>query len=243
MPPTFLKKMKCLALGCLFLLILGSCTARQKQNPAYPPPAALAEAPSLRQKFLQNFLQGRWCLARSLFLQTQEYYLRQDAFCSVARTYILAYNLHAYLGEKYPHLLDKAMIFAQQGLDCTNILFGPDGQPRKGVRDEEFQKLLDAQKWHILLKHLDTLNDPLFISVYARKATRKALQTDSSWARKFLDRAHAIDSRQGWILFLIQDWQLQLMFEKESRRKTWIEQRITTLYDLVEPCDQPFAEQ
>ncbi len=239
---SFLQKLQIPALGCMLLLALGACSGARTQDRSYPPSPILTQAPSLRQNFLQAFLRGRWCRAQSLFLQSQEYYLRQDDFCSVAQIYILAYNLHAYLGVRYPHLLDKAMNFAQQGLDCANTLFDPDGHPRRGRQDERFQKLMDSRKWRSLATYLKNVQDPLFASVYARKAAIKALPTHTAWAQKYSDLALSVDRRQGWVLFLIQDWKYKLSVEKNSRRRDWIRQRIATLYDLVEPCASPFMQ-
>lgn len=237
---TIFMHLRHLAIACI-CLISGACTMLQRPPAPYSPPEKLELATSLRQDFVQEFLAGRWCTARTLFLQTQEYYLRRDDFCSAAQTYILAYKLHAYLGVTYPHLLDKAMNFAQQGLDCTSKLFDSRGQPCTGRQDKVVQDMLKAKKWQAVVDQLNRERDPLFASVYARKAARQARLTDIHWSIKFLDLAHTIDSRQGWVLFLIQDWKLQETLESNPQRRAWIKQRISTLYDLVEPCDQPFS--
>ena len=234
-------RLRHLTFGLLICLACGACTMLQKTPAPYAPPDRLTLAASLRQDFVQEFLAGRWCAARVLFLQAQEYYLRQDDFCSVAQTYVLAYKLHAYLGVKFPHLLDKAMNFAQQGLDCTTDILDTEGQPLVGKQDKAMNALLDAHAWPTIFTQLNHKRDPLFASVYARKAARKALQTTPQWSIKFLELAHNIDSRQGWVLFLIQDWKLQRTIESNPQRQTWIDQRIATLYDLIEPCEQPFS--
>ena len=241
MPATLFMRLRHLTIGMFICFTCGACTMFQQTPAPYSPPDRLELASSLRQDFVQEFLAGRWCTARTLFLQAQEYYLRQDDFCSVAKTYILAYKLHAYLGVTYPHLLDKAMNFAQQGLDCTSEILDDKGQPRTGKRDKTIHDLIIAKKWPAVLDQLNRERDPLFASVYARKAARQARQTDALWSTKFLDLAHTIDSRQGWVLFLIQDWKLQEILESNPQRRIWIKQRIATLYNLVEPCDQPFS--
>ncbi|WP_462323553.1 hypothetical protein [Desulfoplanes sp.] len=223
------------------LLVCGCSLSTQPRTP-YPPAEVLSQAPSLRQDFIQEFLQGRWATARSLFSRTEEYFLRRDNFCAVARTYILAYKLHAYLGINYPHLLDKANIFSQQGLDC-GLLFDASGRPVKTTTDLDMDVLLADSQWRAIHDSLLSMDDPLFVSVYGRKAAQQAILStedgDGKWARIFIGQAHDVDSSRGWILFLIEDWKLSLALERNQERKHWIKKRIDTLYTLIGPCNQP----
>ncbi|GAU09319.1 hypothetical protein [Desulfoplanes formicivorans] len=225
----------------LVAVLLQGCSLGSGPKSLYPPPAALSQTASLRQDFIQEFLQGRWTTARSLFIQTCDNLLRQDDFCAVARMYVLAYKLHAYLGVTYPHLLDKAVDFSQQGLDCTLKTHDRDAL-LVGPRDRTMQDLLDRSDWPTIYSYLKKLGDPLFVSVYARKAAGKAASSpdkDSAWANTFLKLAHDVDSRQGWVLFLIQDWKGQRSLEKDPVRQRFMDQRINSLLDLVSPCTQP----
>ncbi len=239
----------CVAGLILGVLFLQACSL--KKSEPYPRPAAFSQTPALHQEIIQEFLQGRWMTARSLFAQTKENLLRQDDFCAVARLYVLAYKLHAYLGVDYPHLLDKAVAFSQQGLDC-----GPDLNDRHALvavpADNVLAAMLNKGKWKALHDHLAHLANPLFVSVYARKAAvrtgQSANKDDAAWTQAFLDQARSIDSNRGWVVFLVQDWKLQLKLETQGilkptnpTRQQCIKQRIQTLLDLVTPCTQPIT--
>ncbi len=224
----------------LFMVfVLQGCSSTK--NTPYPPPAHLSQTPCLRQDFIQEFLQGRWATAASLFAQTKEELLRQDDFCAVAQLYVLAYKLHAYMGVEYPHILDKALDFSQQGLDCPHRIKDHDTLVAS-TQDTYFETLLQDGDWPLLFKHLKHLHDPLFVSVYARKAGTKAGQSlnheDQHWAHIFFQQAHTIDSRQGWVLFLIQDWKLRLSLEHDPDRQEYMTKRINTLLTLITPCPQ-----
>jgi hypothetical protein len=222
---------------------LQGCTLGGGTKSLYPPPAALSQTASLQQDFIQEFLRGRWATARSLFFQTRENLLRQDDFCGVARLYVLAYKLHAYLGVKYPHLLDKAADFSQQGLDCTLQSDDPEAL-LVGPGDKILQALLDRCDWPAIHAHLEHLEDPLFVSVYARKAAARASgmsDKDRTWAKKFLNQARSIDSRQGWVLFLVEDWKWLRTLETDPVRQRFMDQRINTLLGLVTPYTQPIT--
>jgi hypothetical protein len=232
---------------CIILaaILLQGCSLGGGSRSPYPRPEALSQTSSLRQDFIQEFLQGRWSTARSLFLQIRENLLRQDDFCAVAQLYVLAYKLHAYLGVEYPHLLDKAVDFSQQGLECDKVL-GPGTTILSTPADATIQALLEQGDWQRIHKSLKQLDDPLAVSVYARKAATKAGQSpdkvNHQWARAFLDQAHAVDSSRGWVLFLIKDWKLRQGLETDPVKKRSIEKRIDTLFELVTPSTQPIIE-
>jgi len=231
---------------CILLMatLLHGCSLGGGKKSPYPRPAALSQVPALRQDFVQEFLQGRWTTARSLFVQTRENLLRQDDFCSVARMYVLAYRLHAYLGVEYPQLLDKAVDFSQQGLNCTGVL-GDRETLLSGTEDRRLEALIKGSRWQALHTRLNRLDDPLFVSVYARKAATRAGSSsdneDRTWALAFIQQAHAVDSSRGWVLFLVQDWKLQLELETDPVRQRFINKRIDTLLGLVTPCTQPLT--
>jgi hypothetical protein len=234
-------------MSCTLLaaILLQGCSLSGGTKSPYPRPEILSQTASLRQDFIQEFLQGQWPTARSLFLQTQENLLRQDDFCSVAQMYVLAYKLHAYLGVEYPHLLDKALDFSQQGMECSKMI-GDRHTILPTPRDMKIQRLLQHGDWHTIHTYLNQLDDPLSVSVYARKAAVKAGQApdkdDHNWARAFIKQAHIIDRNQGWVLFLIEDWKLQQGIETDPIKKRYIQKRINTLFELVTPFTQPIIE-
>jgi hypothetical protein len=244
--PTYSSRIFAL-MSCTILVatLLPGCSLSGGTKSPYPRPEILSQTSSLRQDFIQEFLQGRWSTARSLFIQTQENLLRQDDFCSVAQLYVLAYKLHAYLGVEYPHLLDKAFIFSQQGMECCKII-GARNTILPNPRDMTIQTLLQQGGWQKIHTYLEHLDDPLSISVYARKSAVKAGQSSDeegrNWARVFINQAHSVDKNQGWVLFLIEDWKLQQGIENDPAKKRHIEERIDTLYELVTPITQPIIE-
>jgi hypothetical protein len=234
-------------MSCTLLaaILLQGCSLSGGTKSPYPRPEILSQTASLRQDFIQEFLQGQWPTARSLFLQTQENLLRQDDFCSVAQLYVLAYRLHAYLGVKYPHLLDKALDFSQQGMECSKMV-GDRHTILPNSRDTKIQLLLQQGDWHTIHAYLDQLDDPLAVSVYARKAAVKAGESsdgnDRNWTRVFIKQAHIVDRNHGWVLFLIEDWKLQQKIETDPAKKGYIQERIKTLFELVTPFTQPIIE-
>ncbi len=234
-----------MACTLLIAILLQGCSLSSGTKSLYPRPEILSQTASLRQDFIQEFLQGQWPTARSLFLQTQETLLRQDDFCSVAQLYVLAYKLHAYLGVEYPHLLDKALDFSQQGMDCSKII-GARTTILPNPRDRTIHSLLQIGDWQKIHAYLEQLDDPLSVSVYARKAAVKAVQSfeddDRNWTRIFIKQAHIVDRKQGWVLFLIEDWKLQQKIETDPEQKRYIEERIKTLFELVTPITQPIIE-
>lgn len=231
------------ALLLLAALCLGAwaCSPSRPRS-VYPPPDTLRMAEPQRREFVHLFLQGRWCEAQGLFARSQEGYLMQDDFCAAAQNHILAWKLHKYVGIDMDHHLDQAHTLLRTGHDCPQVVppdtglkhQQPDNLPDK---DRGYQNLLDAGRFEDLARRLHAERDQLYASVYGRKAARAAGQSgDTRAAHMLIEQVRALDARQGWIVFLIEDWRIMHDMTEDRDLRAEIEDRVETLRNMIQPC-------
>ncbi len=220
------------------LCVLSACVSGT-QKP-YPVPKSIHQAPEQRQEFVGLFLQGWWGEAEAVFQASLENYISQDDFCAAARNYVLAYRLLKYIDKPTPYLLKKARRLQSTGQRCPGVLTS-EGSPISGDKNDKYAVALgDMKKTKELLKKED---DPLYFSVYARKAAEKAYKKgllDES--RAFVHMAREVDSRQGWVVFLVKDWQLMRQLSGQKRGEE-IERRIKYLSSMIVPGERMFGNQ
>lgn len=236
--PVRIRLLLLLVAFCLPLLACGPSGPRS----AYPPPETLRMADDQRHEFIQLFLQGRWCEAQGMFARSQESYLLQDDFCSAAQNHLIAWKLKQYLNISADQHLEKAENLSRTGLHCpgTNLPQDTVSPPDAAVfsaKDQEYRVLLTQQDFQALFRKLRDEPDPLHASVYGRKAALTALDSGNMEpARELIQLTRELDARQGWIVFLIQDWKIIHELTDMPLVRADILERIDRLYELIQPC-------
>jgi hypothetical protein len=226
------------ALLGLFFFLSGCLGGKQE---AYPVPDNIHKAPVQRQEFVGLFLRGWWGEAEAVFRLSVENFLSQDDFCSAARNYVLAHRLLRYAGYENPDLLQKARDMENTGQRCPDVL-DEDGDPVSAPKSRELNaRLNDVQRMYDFLKKEE---DPLYASVYARKAAKRAVDKGlEDLAARFLHLAREVDGRQGWVVFLVRDWQGLLSLQENEKKKQEIKNRIDYLRSLISPGEEIFENQ
>jgi len=209
----------------------------------YPPPRELAQAPRERQEFVEAFLQGRWCEAEMLFARSLDGFLRADDVCAAAYTHFLAYRLKGFAGENDQAALAAARRYQAMGLGCPELpgIPGLSTAPDAGLppKDRRYLELIEAGDYARLGRELGTEPDALYASVYGRKAARAALAAGlSADAAMLIGLARDIDARQGWVVFLVNDWTFRRELSTDPVEREAMAARITELQKRIIPCGQ-----
>jgi len=221
---------------------LTSCFVPVDQS-NYRQPKELGFAPVQRQEFIDAFLQGKWCEARYLFEASVEKYVRQDDFCQVSKNYVLAWKLKRYVGDDDQALIDKARYYHRLAFNCKDLQLASLSQksPEAGYsqRDTLYRKLLKKNEFKALSSELKGEKDHLYASVYGRKAALAALAAKRNrMARRLMEQTRALDARQGWIVFLREDWRILHQLAPDHQKEI-IAERIKALGKLIQPCAVP----
>lgn len=223
----------------LLCLVVCACSV-SGQRSAYPPPDTLRMAEPQRHEFVQLVLQGRWCEAGSLFEQSMENYLLQDDFCAAAQNHLLAWKLKKYINVSDEQHLEDARLLLRTGLDCPGLAMpgADDGLPDNlAPRDRAYRTLIHQERFDALASLLQTEKDQLYASVYGRKAAQAAVRSgNTAQAEALLHQTRQLDARQGWIVFLIQDWQMLHALTRDPEESNAMRQRIERLQALIQPC-------
>ncbi len=227
----------------MFFSSLWACGPSQPRS-AYPPPDTLRMAEAQRHEFIQLFLQGRWCEAQGVFERSLESYQFQDDFCSAARNHLIAWKLHQYLNLEADHHLKAARNLAESGLACPDLnLPGADAahEMQAGdhltTTDRAYREMLEQGAFDALAAKLRAESDPLFASVYGRKAAKAAVEADQlEQGLMLIHLTRELDARQGWIVFLIQDWNFILSLTPDPAKAHHIQNRVDLLRGLIQPC-------
>lgn len=226
----------------LLLLVVGLAGCVSPPESRYPTPRELTRAPFQRQEFIESFLQGKWCLAQSMFEQSLETYLRRDQFCQASYNYLLAWKLKKYIGEDSEALLENARKYSELGFGCPeNPPVPKQGAPIEqsfSQRDAAYRALIQVRDYESLAKALGEDKDELYASVYGRKSALKAYEGgDTEAARMLLQQTRELDGQRGWVVFLLEDWRLYQLMTEDETQKELIDERINVLKALIEPCD------
>jgi hypothetical protein len=234
----FSKSWVVLVLSALSLLMIAGCTG--KARPVYPPAEGVRLAVVQRQDFVNAYLHGRWCDAEVAFEKSTGNFLAQDDFCSAARNYIIAYKLKSYSSVDLPELLERADDLASLDLEYVHGKQESTGLSVSKM-DQHYLDLIENEQFSTLKSQLKSQDDPLFASVYARKAARAALRADQSClAEDLVLIARDIDTRQGWVVFLIEDWKLLKSLSDSDQDRQAIEKRIDLLQKQIHVCPGVF---
>ncbi|SDB22903.1 hypothetical protein SAMN05660653_01119 [Desulfonatronum thiosulfatophilum] len=231
-------------LRTMLLLILGmpllACGPSGPRS-VYPPPDILRMADDQRHEFIQLFLQGRWCEAQSMFERSRESYLMQDDFCAAAQNELIAWKLKQYLDITAGEHLHAARELVHTGLECPELHLPGDWlepqPPAFSARDENYRQLMVQRNFSALANQLRNEPDPLYASVYGRKAALTALvDLNMEQARSLIMQTRDLDARQGWIVFLIEDWNIIHSLNLPHQNQQEILHRIERLQNLIQPC-------
>jgi hypothetical protein len=197
-----------------------------------------------RHEFIQLFLQGRWCEARGMFELSLESYLYQDDFCGAANNHLIFWKLKQYVGIDTNSHLEFALELQSTGQQCPEP--GLPVEKNQSVqatvlpdKDAEYMALLSQEKFDLLFRLLARESDPLYASVYGRKAALAALNAGQPVKAKILvQQAQERDARQGWVVFLIEDWKIIHALTADTLLQREILFRIQHLQELIQPCQE-----
>ncbi|MDK2920764.1 MAG: hypothetical protein PWR24_321 [Desulfonauticus sp.] len=173
----------------IFLL---SCSLGSKKDPYLIKPG-IDLGYDYQAKFIKHFLKGEKCKAKYYFYKSNNIFARFDKLDEIGNNYFNLYKLEKYLGKEINYLYTKA------------VEFNPFIQ-NKSEKDALYSKLLHQKDTSSLLNLLKKEKNPLYRSVYARKAITVA--ENKKVKKNFLNLAFAVDKQYGWVLFLIEDWKL-----------------------------------
>jgi hypothetical protein len=210
----------------------------------YPPPETLKLASTQREDFVQAFLEGRWCQAENLLASSSEKYLYQDDVCAAAYNYFLFWKLKGYIGIEAPALLERAHELRQLGTPCTELdktlPLHPEEAPQAvPEKDQTYRALLKGRDFQGIYGALQKEENPLFASVYGRKAGRLAMEEGlTAWATRLLETVRRWDAERGWIVFVLEDWRLLSELATDPAEKRRIAERTALLRKLIRPCDR-----
>ncbi|WP_028575327.1 hypothetical protein [Desulfonatronovibrio hydrogenovorans] len=217
------------------VIMISGCTSRP--GPLYPPADSVRLADVQRLEFVNAYLQGKLCQAGILLAKSNDNYLAQDDFCSVSRNFLIAYKLTSYSGSPRKELLEKAFEAALFDHGCWPDLQESQDLLAGSDKDARYLDLIEEQNFMRLKRELHQEEDPLFASVYWRKSAQEAIKAyQKDLALEFVQQARAIDSAQGWVVFLIKDWKLLSQLDIESYDKDFIEKRIKILENALQIC-------
>jgi hypothetical protein len=97
--------------------------------------------------------------------------------------------------------------------------------------------MIQAQDFEALAQAIGAEDNELYASVYARKAAQAAIQAGGAGqADRFAEMALAVDSKQGWVVFLRQDWLIKAELADSDKEKQTIFERIGYLDAFITPC-------
>jgi len=212
------------------LILLAGCSTGADRSP-YPAPGSEQEASRQRRDFVDSFLQGQWCACEDQYALSLESSLRTDDFCAAAKTAGLAARLREYVGLPADDLWNEARRYRDAALGCG-------AQDDLTERDKAYGALVKQGAFEALGKRLAAEEDSLFASVYARKGAREAIERgDTAQAGALIELARKRDARQGWVVFLREDWRLKLLIEDNPQQREHIHDRIRILDEQILPCD------
>ena len=226
-----MKKLIILILLFFILGLLGGC-APPADPAAYPVDRSLELAALQQRDFVDSFLQGRWCEAKTLYAASVEGSIRRDDFCAAAGTARLGARLKAYLGQEAPAESAQALRLAEAAGSCPAL--DADAPPE---RDRRYTALVEGGGFARLASLLAKEDDALYASVYARKGAAKALEAGhADQALALWELARATDAAHGWVAFLREDWRLRLAMNPDPEEQRAIHARIGILDEQIVPC-------
>ena len=210
---------------------LGGCASATDPAP-YPVDRSLDLTALQQRDFVDSFLQGRWCEAKTLYASSVEGSIRRDDFCAAAATARLGARLKAYLGQEAPAEAAQAIRLAEAAGECPAL--DADAPPE---RDRRYTALVEGGEFARLASQLAKEQDALYASVYARKGAAGAQEAgEADQARALWELARATDAAHGWVAFLREDWRLRLAMDPDPEEQRAIHARIGILDEQIVPC-------
>lgn len=224
----------------LLFAVLATASCLPGPAPEGPEPDYLSLADDRREAFVDAFLEGRWCEAEGLLELSTDNYLQMDLFCEAAYNMLLGWRLKKYVDISDPELLSRAREYRALGMGCpeSEKLVFPEGRQDAPGKDRTYRRMLDEGDFDKVKAELSREENPIYASVYARKAAEAALEAEKeSIAEELVELARSVDSRQGWVVFLRQDWLLKAAMTESPQERQTIRERIEYLDALIRPCE------
>ena len=220
-------------LSCLACTLAGS-----KDNP-YSPPRASSFPVKQRFEFVNLFLRGKWHEASIVFHKSVDNFIQQDEFCAAAKNYLFLYNLFKYLSIDRKALFKKAQSLAKLDTRCRSLADSTDDLLTE--KDRKYKEVLTNYNFSLMITLLEKESDPLFKSVYARKAALMANEKGRfSEAEKFLNLAYETDKKHIWTLFLIEDLKLNYKIANDPLEKDRLQKKVNMLTKYVDDNSDVF---
>jgi hypothetical protein len=169
-----------------------------------------------------------------MFETSRQNFLMRDDICAMARNCELALWVTSWAGIPQQNLADEAQrLRFLAGEKCTPLHPGP--------LDAEFTGSLEKNDWQSVQKSIHHAPDPLYASVFARKAAEQALHAKNlDLALNFTRQALATDRTQGWVVFLVLDWRLMARIASDPDERQRAEKRADLLSQAIQPCSPEF---
>ena len=210
-----------------------ACSLAGPENGPYSPPSNRNIPAKQRLEFVDLFLRGRWADASIVFRKSVDNFIQQDEFCAAAKNYFFLYNLFKYLSIDRMALLKKAQSLAKLDTKCHPLVDGTDDLLTE--KDRKYKEALTNYNFSLMVSLLEKERDPLFKSVYARKAalTAKAKGRFTE-AEKFLSLAYETDKKYIWTLFLMEDLKLEYKISHNDLEKQRIKKKLEILKNYID---------
>jgi hypothetical protein len=227
----------------LLLLAIALLGCAPKAAPPATAPDHAAEARKHRSGYIRAVLEGRWCDARPLFLESQQAFVRTDDFCGAATNYLDLWRLTAHVGERQEGLLDMASETAGLSGSCPEVqaVLADPSFPQT-PRETRYLMLIRSGDLDRLQEEIGREPDPLFRSVYFRKGAQEAIRRClPEQAARLLEQARLVDAGQGWTALLIEDWRVALLLQPDGSERQRIIRRMELLQGALQPCPLPLA--
>ena len=226
------------------LMLILSCLACSLAGPEdgpYSPPSNRNISAKQRLEFVNLFLRGRWTDASIVFRKSVDNFIQQDEFCAAAKNYFFLYNLFKYLSIDKMALLKKAQSLAKLDTKCYPLVDSTDDLLTE--KDRKYKEVLTNYNFSLMISLLEKESDPLFKSVYARKAALTANKKGRfSEAEKFLSLAYETDKKYIWTLFLIEDLKLNYKITNDPLEKDRIQKKLNMLTQYIDDNSDVFFE-
>jgi len=203
------------------LIALMACARSKSPYPYVNNVDKIKLAYKYRYKFINDFLRGRFCDAKIDLNRSSLFFARSDQTKEVAKNLYWLYILFSYLDQNKTALYNCSLKLAPQN---SYDFF------RTNLKSKFYSKLFKDRNFSNLFNQLKQEKDPLYKSVFARKAVKVV---PLSWKEKFLNLAFEVDKQFGWTVFLIEDWKLKKKFFYASQADL----HLAILNSSLQNCD------
>ncbi|SDN29582.1 hypothetical protein SAMN04488516_101313 [Desulfonauticus submarinus] len=215
-----MKNFKFVIIFAFLLVCLFSCSISVKKESPFVQSSLVDSAYSYRIKFLNSFLEGKFCDAKIYFNKSNLIFATHDKVEMIGLNFYYLYRLYQYIGEERIRFYKCSEYYL--GKKLSNFI--------SSSKDLIYKRMVEQKKYHSLWLKINKEKNPIYISVYSRKVVECA---PIKWKKKFLTLAFNIDKKYGWTLFLVEDWKLKKRFFSSKEADKHLE----VLKSSLENCD------